>query len=154
MLQLLILLMSCSPGAELVCTCIPGPEPRTLTEARAALAAHSVLFAGRVIRTSFRRDSTHVLDVEKGDSLWLRYTTLVATVTPQRVWKGQVQDTIQVETDAQTTMCGASFRVGEQYLIDANPIDQSTLRTDKCRWTRPLAEAKELVKLLQRTGAY
>jgi hypothetical protein len=154
MLQLLILLAArCSPGAELACTCIPGPKPRTPSEARAAVAAKSVLFAGQVIATSYRWDSTRVLDTEKGDSIWFRYTSLVAKVTPQRVWKGHVQDTVQVETDASTTMCGASLRTGEQYLIDANPIEGSrSLWTDKCRWTTPLRETDELVRILQRVN--
>jgi hypothetical protein len=148
---LILLLTNCSSSAELACTCVPGPKPRTSTEERAALAGKSLLFAGQVVATSYRRDSTRVLDVEKGDSIWFRYTNVVATVIPLTVWKGRVRDTVHVETDAQTTMCGASLDLGEQYLIDASPIDGSTsLYTDKCRWTRPLSEADELVKVLQR----
>jgi hypothetical protein len=155
MFQLLIpLLTSCSPSPALACTCIPGPKPRTSAEARAAIAAKNVLFAGQVVATSSRRDSTRVLDVQKGDSIWFRYTSLLATVIPLRVWKGTVQDTVQVETDAYTTMCGASLRTGEQYLIDADSIDGSaSLWTDKCRWTRPLSETDELVKILKRLGS-
>jgi Tissue inhibitor of metalloproteinase len=151
MFQLLILLLiRCSPSAEVSCTCVIGQKPRTTNETRAAIAAKSVLFTGQVVATSFRRDSTRVLDVEKGDSIWFRSTRLVAMVTPLTVWKGHLQDTVQVETDAQTTMCGASLSMGEQYLIDAQAVDGSTvLWTDKCRWTRPLSETDELVKVLR-----
>lgn len=149
LLVLSLVLAPCNPFTVFACTCIQRPDPHTVAQARRALTATDVVFAGRVLHTSYRRDSTRVLTI-KGDSTWFRSTTLVATMALEKVWKGQARDTVQVETDAQTTACGASLESGEQYLIDANQISDSVFSTSKCGWTRPLSQAAELQVLLRR----
>jgi hypothetical protein len=148
-LLLSLFLAPCSSFAVFACTCIQRPDPQTVAEARRALAATDAVFAGRVLHTRYRRDSTRVQTIE-GDSTWFRSTTLVATMALEKIWKGQVRDTVQVETAAQTTACGAGLEDGERYLIDAGPISESVYVTSKCGWTRPLSQAAKLQALLRR----
>jgi hypothetical protein len=106
------------------------------SEARAAIAEREVLFSGLVVSTSFRHDSIRVQST-RGDSIWWRSRTVIATMTPEEIWKGKLADTVQVETEAQTSACGAGLARGYRYLIDASRQGKSGLYTDKCRWTRP-----------------
>ena len=138
-----LLLFPCSPIAGLACTCIQRPEPHSAGEARSALAAVEELFAGQVVHITYRRDSTRVRPVT-GDSFWFRSTTWVATLAVEKLWLGLAGYTFQVETAAKTTMCGASLRTGEHYLIDAYHAARSVFITGKCGWTRPLAQAARL----------
>jgi hypothetical protein len=149
---LIVLLTPCSPRRGLACTCLQRPEPHTIAEARAALASTDAVFAGRVLRTTLRRDSSSIVSAD-GDSTWFRYATVVATLAVRQVWKGEVPDTVQVETASQTTMCGADLRAGENYVIDADRIGRSIFATSKCGWTRPLSQAGELEALLRRVAA-
>jgi hypothetical protein len=151
LLLLALFLAPCGPDS-VACTCIQRPEPRTIEDVREALSSADALFAGYVLHTRYRRDSTWVRTT-KGDSTWFRSTTLVATVTLEQSWKGQLRDTLQVETAAQTTACGASLRTGEHYLIDAGRLSDSVFATSKCGWTRPLSEAVKLQALLQQAAA-
>jgi hypothetical protein len=143
-----LFLVPCAPS-ELACTCIQRPEPHTVAEARASLAGTAVVFTGHVLHTGYRHDSTRVVTTE-GDSVWFRSTTLIATMALEKVWKGQARDTVRVETEAQTTACGASLQSGEEYLIDAAPVSDSVFTTSKCGWTRPLSRAAKLQALLRR----
>jgi hypothetical protein len=66
----------------------------------------------------------------------------------KEVWKGRVHDTVQVETAAETSACGASLRENEHYLIAADYISETVVATNKCAWTRPLARGAKLRALL------
>ena len=143
-----LLFQPCGPLARTACTCLQRSEPRTVSEARAALDAADAVFSGEVVRTTLRRDSTRAATI-RGDSAWFRYETLVATIAVREVWKGGVADTVQVETPVQTTMCGADLE-GGAYLIDGERTGASTFVTTKCSWTRPLSEARALQALLRR----
>jgi hypothetical protein len=142
-----LFLQTCSAPGWMVCTCIQRSEPRTVLEARAALASTDAVFSGEVLRTTLRRDSTRAATV-RGDSVWFRYETLVATMAVREVWRGQVPDTVDVETPAQTTMCGADLEAG-RYLIDGERSGEATFVTSKCGWTRPLSRARDLLALLR-----
>jgi hypothetical protein len=148
MFLLLTLLAAPCGGTVAACTCIPGGQPHTVSEARAAIAGREVLFSGLVLATSFRRDSMRLRNTQ-GDSVWWQSWTVVATMIPEEIWKGKLTDTVQVETDAQTTACGASLARGYRYLIDASRQGKSGLYTDKCRWTRPRSLTDSLQVLLR-----
>jgi lysophospholipase L1-like esterase len=148
MFVLLTLLTAPCGGTVAACTCIPGGQPHTVSEARAAIGEREVLFSGLVLATSFRRDSVRLRNTQ-GDSVWWRSSTVVATMIPEEIWKGKLGDTIQVETDAQTTACGASLARGYRYFIDATRQGKSGLYTDKCRWTRPHSLTDSLQVLLR-----
>lgn len=97
--------------------------------------------------SAFRDDSVPTPNVA-GRTGWFRYSTLVATVTVGRVWKGALPDTVRVETPASTTMCGADLRVGLEYLIDADLVAGPLFYTTKCSWTRRWHERDPLGALL------
>ena len=148
MFLLLTLLAAPCGGPTSACTCVPGAQPHTVSEARAAIAKKQLLFSGLVVSSNSRRDSVR-LQTADGDSVWYRSWTMVATMIPEEIWKGKLADTIQVETDAQPTACGASLARGYRYLIDASRQGKSGLYTDKCRWTRPHSLTDSLQVLLR-----
>jgi lysophospholipase L1-like esterase len=147
-LSLILMAAPCGLPAS-ACTCVPGGQPHTVSEARAALAKRDVLFSGLVVSTTSRRDSVR-LQTTQGDSVWYRSRILIATMIPEEIWQGKLADTVQVETDAQTTACGASLARGYRYFIDATRQGKSGLYTDKCRWTRPHSMTDSLQVLLRR----
>jgi lysophospholipase L1-like esterase len=150
---LLMTLLTAAPcrSPTPACTCVPGGQPHTVSEARAAIAERDALFSGLVVSTSFRHDSIRVQST-RGDSIWWRSRTVIATIIPEEIWKGKLADTVQVETDAQTTACGASLARGYRYLIDASRQEKSGLYTDKCRWTRPRSLTDSLQVLLRQAS--
>jgi hypothetical protein len=81
-----LVLAPCNSFTAPACTCIQRLDPHTVTQARRALAATDVVFAGRVLHTSYRRHSTRVLTT-KGDSTWFRSATLVAAMALEKVWR-------------------------------------------------------------------
>jgi hypothetical protein len=145
-------LVSCSSESVPACTCIQRPEPHTVEDVREALVFVDALFAGKVLDTRYRRDSVRVLTT-KGDSAWFRSTTVVATFALEQSWKGRFNDTVTVETAAQTTACGVSLRKGEYYLIDGSRLGDSVFTTSKCGWTRPISHAARLQILLDQAAA-
>jgi lysophospholipase L1-like esterase len=147
-LLLTLLAAPCGDHAP-ACTCVPGAQPHTVSQARAAIDEREALFSGLVVSITSRRDSVR-LQTTQDDSVWYRSWTLVATMIPEEIWKGKLGDTVQVETDVQTTACGASLARGYRYLIDASPQGRSTFYTDKCRWTRPHSLTDSLQVLLRR----
>jgi lysophospholipase L1-like esterase len=148
MFILLALLTAPCGGIVAACTCVPGGQPHTVAEARAAIGEREVLFSGLVVSTTSRRDSLRIRTAE-GDSVWWRSWTVVATMIPEEIWKGKLPDTVEVETEAQTSACGASLEQGYRYLIDAGREQESILVTDKCRWTRPHSLTDSLQVLLR-----
>ena len=152
-MMLLLLSLAFAPGkppTDLACTCTRGAEPHTVAEARRVLALMDVVFTGRVLHTSFGSDSIHELTMD-GDSVWFRSSTLIATMAVGKVFKGEIPDTVRVETHVETSACGASLEKGERYLISGSPISRSVVATSKCGWTRPLSQAGRLLALLRRT---
>jgi hypothetical protein len=126
------------------CTCVLPPEqPRTVAEARAALDSKDVLFEGHVLTIERRQDSVMV-----GTRTWT-VRVIVARMAVRRVWKGDVPDTIVVETAEETTMCGAELERGKQYLVDAYRDAAGKLGTGKCGWTQPFGQARSLRRLLR-----
>lgn len=149
MLLLLNLLVApCKPLTNHACTCLLGADPETVAETRQRLAEIDVVFAGRVLHTRYGRDSTRVLSGD-GTAFWFPSNVLVATMAVEEVWKGPVADTVQVETNVETSACGARLQVDESYLISASLVDESLI-TSKCSWTRPLLKANRLQALLRR----
>jgi hypothetical protein len=108
MFLLLTLMLAPSGLPGPLCTCVPGGEPHTVSEAREALARREIVFSGLVLSTSFRRDSVRVRN-PRGEPVWWRSSLLVATMIPEEIWKGKLADTVRVETEAQSTACGASL---------------------------------------------
>ncbi len=147
---LLLILLTATPcrSPTAACTCVPAGQPHTASEARAAIAGREVLFSGLVVSTSFRHDSIRVQST-RGESIWWRSRTVIATMIPEEIWKGKLTDTVLVETDAQTTACGADLTPGYRYLIDASRQGNASFFTDKCRWTRPQSATDSLQLLLR-----
>jgi lysophospholipase L1-like esterase len=149
MLVLLTLMTTpCTSPSASRCVCIPGAEPHTVIAARAALADREIVFSGLVVSTTLRRDSTRV-QTTRGDSTWSYLWTAIATMIPEEVWNGRLGDTVQVETEPQTTACGYRLARGYRYLIDGDTDSGSAISTNKCRWTRPFSLTDSLQVLLR-----
>lgn len=142
--MLAALAVRCIPAFAPACTCIPRPVPATRAEARGALRSVEILLAGRVLNTAVRRDSA-----PDAGGRWFRYVMLVALVEVTRVWKGEVGDTVEVETPQATEACGAELTAGLVYLVDGRR-EAGYIGTTKCGWTRPLEDARPLLALLRR----
>ncbi len=65
----------------------------------------------------------------------------VARVRVDRVWRGQVQGTIEVTTGAGGGDCGYSFRRGSTYLVYAYKTQDGKLTTNICSPTKLLDKA-------------
>jgi hypothetical protein len=139
---------NCAVPLRAVCTCILGPAARSVADVRAGLQARDVVFTGRVVTTRIRMDSLRTAN-EKGDSLWFRVPTLVATVQVAVLWKGLLADTVTVETPAATTACGAYLGVGGVYLIDGGRDLLGVIQTSRCGWTQPVGDAAALLAWLR-----
>lgn len=129
------------------CTCIRGAEPQTAAEMRLTLSDLDWLFTGRVLSTTWGRDSSRVTSAS-GDTTWFRFHTVVATLSVDSVWKGNVGERVQVKTDAESSMCGAELEVGKRYLVDGKLEPDGSIWTTSCSWTRSFQSATQFMHLL------
>ncbi len=65
----------------------------------------------------------------------------------QRIWKGEIDDTVTITTARSSAACGVNFRVREKYLVYAFS-DQNELRTNLCSRTQILSRASEDLRAL------
>ncbi len=88
-------------GASSACSCIPTPTVEQ------EVAMSEAVASGRVVAA---RLVPGKLDGEKVEDL-------VATVKVERVWKGNVPETIEVTTAFTCCLCGYGLQVGEKHLL-------------------------------------
>jgi len=84
------------------------------------------------------------------EQLESRYWQIVARFQIQNVFKGLALDqkTVEVRTGHGGGDCGVSFKVGETYLVYAHS-SEGVLHTSICSRTRPLAEARDDIPLIE-----
>ena len=65
-----------------------------------------------------------------------------AMLEVRRVWKGEVQPSIEIGTASNSAACGFSFSEGDSYLVYARQTDRG-LRTGLCSRTKLITNASE-----------
>ena len=125
---LLAFVSVCTASVALACSCAPPPPPK------AALAASTAVFAGKVVKVEPIGDFQRAVTLEVASS-----------------WKGVEGKTVTVHTPKDGAACGYGFEKGKSYLVYANAVkqgDAKVLITNLCMRTKGLAEAKdEIVEL-------
>jgi hypothetical protein len=110
------LLLSISPDWTASCTCVGRPPPVE------AMFDSDYVLAGIVIGSEAPGPT---LGVVAGDTTWyvssadqLRWRFHVTAV-----WKGTIEDTVEIYSARLTGACGFEFGVGEHYLVYGDVID-------------------------------
>jgi hypothetical protein len=138
-LGLLVVLPDCASA----CSCAMVGSQKEM--AKQALSDSTAVFSGEV------------LDVEKGPPLrMLGFNTPSSKVTLRvsEVWKGSGQETLEVSTPSQESVCGYSFKEGQEYLVYAYGKEEP-FKVDLCSATKPLSKAGASLQVLgdgQRPG--
>ncbi len=79
--------------------------------------------------------------VEKNEAT--RFGGLEVTLRVEQVWKGTVEEQIQVHTAGSSAACGYPFVVGTRYLVYAFSDETDPMRVSLCSRTAPVENAKE-----------
>ena len=117
---LLIAAVAMTATSALACTCTNTPTPAS------EFALHDSVFTGRV-------QSIHTIDA----------FNIAVQIQVYSVWKGPVSVQIVVTTAPDGAMCGASFVVGEEYLVYGGIAAGDMVFTHLCTRTRPMTHAQE-----------
>lgn len=80
------------------CSCLPPPPPAT------ALEESDAVFAGRIIEVSREMDPIGI----------------TATLAVSTVWKGAIEEIVEVRTPQSSAGCGLDFALDEEWLLYAN----------------------------------
>jgi hypothetical protein len=115
-------MVALGPSSALSCSCI-------LSSPTDALDHATRVFSGRV---------TAMEDPYAGDILQDSLDPVIITFIVERVWKGDVGPTVQIQTARDGASCGFTFHEGEQYLVYAYNSQVSL-----CSRTKVLASASE-----------
>lgn len=113
-----------APAPARACSCMRPPPPRDAADAATAV------FQGKVT----------ALQVDQPEGAYLAFH--VYTLEVERVWKGDVVDTLTVRTADNSAACGRPFEVGESYLVYAKDVE-GQLSDNLCSRTSKLADASE-----------
>ena len=116
-------LMVISPSTPAACTCIVLPFTR-----EKAFKKYDQIFSGQVL---MMRISSRPKRYEGLRSV----RSIEILVEVHDVWKGDVQETVIIETS--TTTCGYRFSLGNMYLIFAREL-HGGVYTDRCGLTMPI----------------
>lgn len=111
------------PQPALACDCAEPPPPEQ------AMAEADAVFAGEVAETRI------VGDELTGD--------LIARISVDTVWKGDVAETVEVRTATDTAMCGYHFIPGDRDLVYARQAEDGTYSTHLCTRSAPLERADD-----------
>ena len=132
---LAFLVLSLAAAAARACSCMPYPDdPR---EAVQRAWEHSdAVWSGEVI-------DQRPVSVEGAPA------AIEVTLKVARRWKGPEEAQVKIRTSDNSAACGYNFETGAQYLVFAHRDEQSdTYGTGLCSLTRPLADARALVRAL------
>lgn len=111
------------------CSCRTPPPPLEAKERATAVFSGTVISQERVPR---ERD---------------RFEVNKINFRVQRVWKGEIGETVTITTNTSSAACGINFRNRERYLVYAFD-NQNELRTNLCSRTRPISNAREDLRAL------
>jgi hypothetical protein len=126
-----LLLFIFGVGNVQACSCAESPPVET------ELQRSSAVFSGNVIKIS---DSKNGFIVSSADPLYV-------TVEVNKVWKGQIEERVVVQTARDGASCGFGFELGREYIVYAQE-NNGTLSTGLCDRTNLLSMASEdLTKL-------
>ncbi len=117
----------------------------------------TMVFAGKVVGFEYRKGipNQHMESRIKDSGKHIDWETLVVKIQVERWWKGEAALEIFLVTDetknsdgtVTNSSCNYKFKEGESYLVYAYG-KESELRTNVCRGTGALAEAKEVLEIL------
>lgn len=111
------------PGPASACSCVEPPPPAE------ALEDADAVFLGEVVET---RVVGGEFDGE-----------LIARITVEEIWKGEVTELVDVRTQPDSAMCGYHFTAGGRDLIYAQSGDADDYTTGLCTRTAPADSARE-----------
>ena len=120
-------------GVAWACSCRPFPDdPKAAIEQ--AWSQSDAIVSGTVV----------ALDTETSAE---RGEVVIATFQVARAWKGPKGPQFKVQTSTSSAACGYTFEANRQYLVAASQ-DGDRYLTGLCSLTRPLEEARALVRVL------
>jgi len=120
------------PQRGFACSCAAIPDPLQ------ALQQADSVFSGTVTRMSGGNFSVR----------WLFPGARAIDLEVANVWKGEVAERTTVYTAPDTAACGASFRVGETYLVYTYRGEGGRAETNACTRTKLLHAAAEDLQAL------
>jgi hypothetical protein len=114
-----------APDCAFACSCaVAGSPEKRVSD---ALARSGAVFAGRVIASG---------ETDKKGEFGMELTAVTFQVS--EVWKGEVEETIEVTTPESEGSCGYTFEEGREYLVYASRGMEVSL----CSETKPLSDAR------------
>jgi hypothetical protein len=130
-----LLAVLCAGATAWACSCLPYPDDPREAVQRAWDQSDAVL-SGTV---SAQRPIS-AADAPSG---------IEVTLDVARRWKGPDGTQMKIRTSDSSASCGYSFETGAQYLVFASrDSENGQYSTGLCSLTRPLADARALVRVL------
>ena len=116
------------PSFALCCSCDTPPPPEI------ALAKFDYVFAGRVIDFEpvferLKQSGRDTIMVSTASTDMVRWSVSVSYI-----WKGSIQDTVEIYSSMNGSSCGFQFEVGEMYLIYGRIIEKCEGRWKYPKW--------------------
>ena len=112
------------PETGYACSCVPSGSPSE------ELAKFATVFQGRVVS---------VRDLPRGEGTPESRGQLNVEFDVETVWKGNVNQPMNLTTNIDTAACGVSFVKGVTYIV----YSEGDSTVHRCSRTRPLSEATE-----------
>ena len=109
------------------------------TEARACSCMKLTPSEG--FTSSFAVFTGEVIDIDKNQTT--RFGGLEVTLRVKKVWKGELDEEVEVHTAGSTAACGYPFAEGTTYLVYAVRDEADPMRVSLCSRTAPVDDAKE-----------
>ncbi len=118
------------------CSCVPPPPPKE------ALIGADCVFIGKIVSYDYLDTNMRHANYGSSDDLY-RHLFLV-----EKVWKGQVKDTIEIICARDGVSCGYYFMEDQSYLVYARRryADTTQLSTGLCSRTKHISRADEDLK--------
>lgn len=136
----ILVLLAASPSNACSCLYQDASSPEVVRE---ALDQADAVFLGVA-------DSVEVQSVPDGEYGPKIQTTIFAIVDS---WKGEPSERISTRVNIQCCLCGFSFRPGQTYVVFAKKSDDGSYSVSICSLTRTLAEADDILRLLNEFAA-
>jgi hypothetical protein len=133
----------CAARPAHACSCLPTNPCETASRS-------GTVFTGIVSKIS--EESEERVVTLGARQVRLTRREIVVRFQVQKVFKGLPLDqkTVEVRTAPEDGMCGVTFKAGKTYLVYAHRREaDGLLDTDSCSRTRPLAEAKDDIPLIE-----
>ncbi len=140
-----LLLLALTPGATNACTCNGPAHPAVAVEQSDAV------FLGRVLFVAYGDHDTQVdcLELRGGTQARFESDLLIACIRVDHAIKGTSEaSTVKVTTASHGPACGASLRLGEDYILYAAERREGAFRTSSCTRTSIVSEANTDLEFL------